>query len=90
MPNEIRTRDHHSPRPNNMSPSTDLRENREFASEIKFLVTPVIAAQIRDWARGRLISDPNASDESGDGYQITSLYFDRAVRRVSAERFIRP
>lgn len=59
-----------------MSPSTDLRENREFASEIKFLVTPVIAAQIRDWARGRLISDPNASDESGDGYQITSLYFD--------------
>jgi hypothetical protein len=59
-----------------MSPSTDQRENREFASEIKFLVTPQIAAQIRDWARGRLVSDPNASDESGDGYQITSLYFD--------------
>lgn len=59
-----------------MSPSTDLRENREFASEIKFLVTPAIAEQIRDWAHGRLVFDPNASDESGDGYQITSLYFD--------------
>lgn len=61
-----------------MSPSTDQRENREFASEIKFLVTPLIAAQICDWARGRLVCDPNASDESGDGYQITSLYFDTA------------
>lgn len=59
-----------------MSPSTDTRENREFASEIKFLVTPTIAVQIRDWARGRLGPDPNASDKSGDGYQITSLYFD--------------
>jgi len=61
-----------------MSPSTDMRENREFAAEIKFLVTPLIAAQIRDWARGRLVCDPNASDESGDGYQIASLYFDTA------------
>jgi hypothetical protein len=53
-----------------------MRENREFAAEIKFLLTPLIAAQIHDWARGRLVCDPNASDESGDGYQITSLYFD--------------
>src|SRR5437867_9514568 len=37
-----------------MSLSTDLRENREFASEIKFLVSPALADQIRDWARGRL------------------------------------
>lgn len=59
-----------------MSPSTDLRENREFAAEIKFMVTPAVAEQIRDWARGRLLSDPNASDETGDGYAITSLYFD--------------
>jgi len=59
-----------------MSPSTDTRENREFASEIKFLVTLAIAEQIRDWARVHLKPDPNASGKSGDGYQITSLYFD--------------
>ncbi len=59
-----------------MSPSTDIRENREFASEIKFLVTPAIAAQIRDWAHGRLSPDPNASEKSDGSYQITSLYFD--------------
>ena len=59
-----------------MSPSTDLRENREFASEIKFLVSPALADQIRDWARGRLTPDPNAGGESGNAYPITSLYFD--------------
>jgi hypothetical protein len=59
-----------------MSPSTELRENREFASEIKFLISPVLADQIRDWARGRLAPDPNAAGEAGDAYPITSLYFD--------------
>ncbi len=59
-----------------MSPSTELRENREFASEIKFLVSPALADQIRDWARGRLAPDPNAAGESGDAYPVTSLYFD--------------
>ena len=59
-----------------MSPSTDLRENCEFASEIKFLVSPALAEQIRDWARGRLAPDPNAAGESGDAYPVTSLYFD--------------
>jgi len=59
-----------------MSPSTDSRENREFASEIKFLVSAALANQIRNWARGRLASDPYAASEEGDGYQISSLYFD--------------
>jgi len=59
-----------------MSPSTDQRENGEFASEIKFRVSPALADQIRDWARGRLAPDPNAAGESGDAYPITSLYFD--------------
>ena len=59
-----------------MSPSTDQRENREFAAEIKFLVTLPMAERIRAWARVNLLPDPNASGEAGDGYQITSLYFD--------------
>lgn len=59
-----------------MSPSTDSRENREFASEVKFLVMRPVAGQIHDWARAWLAPDPNAADGSGDGYQVTSLYFD--------------
>jgi hypothetical protein len=61
-----------------MSPSLDTRENREFASEIKFRVSPLLAGQIRDWARARLVPDPHAGGEAGDGYHITSLYFDTA------------
>ncbi|MFO1515199.1 MAG: hypothetical protein U1F83_20255, partial [Verrucomicrobiota bacterium] len=61
-----------------MSPSTDSRENREFASEVKFLISLPLAEQIRDWARARLLPDPYAGGEAGDGYQITSLYFDTA------------
>jgi len=56
-----------------MSPSTEVRESREFASEIKFLVNAALADEIRDWARGRLAPDPNAA---GDAYRVTSLYFD--------------
>lgn len=62
-----------------MSPSTDTRENRQFASETKFLIAPALAEKIRDWARVRLAADPNASGESNDAcdaYWITSLYFD--------------
>jgi len=61
-----------------MSPSINSRENREFASEIKFLVAPERAAQILSWARARLSPDPYAGGETGDGYLITSLYFDTA------------
>src|SRR5947208_2079010 len=56
--------------------SIDLREYREFASELKFLVSPPTAERIREWARARLVPDPNASGESSDAYRITSLYFD--------------
>jgi len=61
----------------NLSPSLDVRESREFASEIKFQVPEFAAEQILDWARTRLIADPNASEtDQKDGYRITSLYFD--------------
>lgn len=53
-----------------------MRENREFASELKFLISPVLAEIIRDWARARLSPDPNAGGASGDQYRISSLYFD--------------
>jgi hypothetical protein len=61
---------------NYMSPSTDQRENREFASELKFQVTLPVAEQIREWARCELLPDPNATEGFSDGYHITSLYFD--------------
>jgi hypothetical protein len=61
-----------------MSPSIGTRECREFASEIKFLVNPAFAEQIRIWVRARLLPDPYAGGEAGDGYQTASLYFDTA------------
>lgn len=62
----------------NLSPSLDVRESREFASEIKFQVPDFAGEAILEWARDRLSPDPNVSNGStqNDAYQITSLYFD--------------
>jgi len=46
------------------------------ATEMKFLVSPALAGQIRTWARQHLSPDPHAGGPAGDGYVITSLYFD--------------
>src|SRR5262245_27025776 len=62
--------------PRTMSPSTATRERREFASEIKFLISPELADQVRRWARNALSPDPHAGGQAGDVYRITSLYFD--------------
>jgi hypothetical protein len=59
-----------------MSPSTEVHETRKLASEIKFLVEPAQAEEIRKWARARLSPDPNANGGVGDTYRVTSLYFD--------------
>jgi hypothetical protein len=60
-----------------MSPSAlAAHEKREFASEIKFLLEPATAVAIREWARERLVADPNAQGFAGDTYTVTSLYFD--------------
>jgi hypothetical protein len=59
-----------------MSPSLETHENRAGAWEIKFLVKPALADQIRDWGRARLMPDPNARGAHDDTYRITSLYFD--------------
>lgn len=60
-----------------ISPSLDVRESREFASEIKFQVLEFAGDEILKWAATRLLPDPNAKDDGRNGaYQITSLYFD--------------
>jgi VTC domain len=59
-----------------MSPSPETRETREFASEIKFLVEPAVAAAVKDWARASLSPDPYAAGAFGDEYHTRSLYFD--------------
>ena len=58
--------------------STETRENREFAYEIKFLIPAGCAAQVRAWVRARMEPDPNAEGANGDRdtYRTTSLYFD--------------
>ncbi|MGZ8937703.1 MAG: polyphosphate polymerase domain-containing protein [Limisphaerales bacterium] len=57
------------------SPSI-MRENRELASELKFLVTPDVAVGIREWARHKLLPDPHGNGNAHDEYRITSLYFE--------------
>jgi len=59
-----------------MLQATSTRETRDSAREVKFLVTPEVAAAILEWSRSRLAADPYASGESGDEYLTTSLYFD--------------
>ena len=54
----------------------DNRETRTLASEVKFLIDPITAHRIRDWARLRLSPDPYAGGDSRDEYRTTSLYFD--------------
>jgi hypothetical protein len=56
-----------------MAPSIDFRKlNRE----VKFLAPCGQGAELREWARARFRPDPNAETEGGDGYRVTSLYFD--------------
>src|SRR5688572_26049968 len=57
------------------SPSI-VRENRELASELKFLITPDVAAGVREWARHKLLPDPYGNGSAHDEYKITSLYFE--------------
>ena len=54
--------------------ATDVTESRKYAREIKFLIDPARAAEIRDWACAQLNPDPYAA--SGDTYRTTTLYFD--------------
>jgi hypothetical protein len=66
--------------------STEIRENRAFAAEIKFYVPPDRVDALRDWARGRLRPDPHGSGPFGDTYRTNSLYFDTPEMRVFQRR----
>lgn len=57
--------------------SVESRETREYASEVKFLVTPEQGAEIERWATRWLRPDPHGAE-----YQVTSLYFDTPDSRV--------
>lgn len=61
-----------------LSPSLEQRENRELASEVKFVVPASLTEKLRAWARQNLEPDPQAGMDTGDQYRITTLYFDTA------------
>lgn len=47
-----------TPWPSDLSSGIDSRETRDRATELKFLLSPGVAQQVRDWARARLDADP--------------------------------
>jgi hypothetical protein len=59
-----------------MADPTQIRETREFAREIKFLVDKRVGDEIREWAREHMGPDPFGGGEAGDVYATTSLYFE--------------
>ena len=59
-----------------MADSTQVRETREFAREVKFLVPKTVGDDIRTWAREHMGPDPFGGGEAGDAYATTSLYFE--------------
>src|SRR5438309_574820 len=56
--------------------STEIRENRAFAAEIKFLVPADRVEAVRAMARRHLGPDPYGGGPFGDTYETNSLYFD--------------
>jgi SPX domain protein involved in polyphosphate accumulation len=63
-----------------------FREARSSASEIKFLVDPVLGERIRTWARTHLEPDPHGTGPFGDEYLTTSVYFDTRQFDVLSRR----
>jgi hypothetical protein len=53
-----------------------VRETRDLAREIKFLIDSSVGDQIREWARLKMEPDPFGSGAAGDAYATTSLYFE--------------
>ena len=70
----------------NGTSTTESRESRALATELKFLVTPDLARQIRDWARTHLAADPHGAGPADDEYRTHSLYFDNDALDVFHRR----
>src|SRR6187401_1760670 len=51
-------------------------ERRDFAYEMKFLLSEPRGEEVLGWARQRLCPDPHAKESSHGAYQVNSLYFD--------------
>ena len=56
--------------------TSDTRETRASASEIKFLLDAGQAPAIRAWARANLQPDPHGGGPFADAYTTSTLYFD--------------
>jgi len=70
-------------------PTSDMahiREVRQQAREVKFVVEAHMAAMIRQWARTHLDPDPHGGGLHGDEYRTTSVYFDTATFDVFHRR----
>lgn len=52
-----------------------MHADRALQSELKFVLSRDTAAAVRGWSRRELKPDPHA-ETGGDGYRVTSLYFD--------------
>src|SRR4029453_15707230 len=55
-----------------------VSEKRDFAHELKFLVSEAVAESALTWARANLSPDPFAGGAVGDGYRVNRVYFDTA------------
>ena len=59
-----------------MGEPNQVRETRDLAREIKFLIDKAVGDEIRQWARERMDPDPFGAGDAGDAYATTSLYFE--------------
>ena len=62
--------------PYTLDMTSDTRETRASACEIKFLLDERLAPQILDWARANLRPDPHGSGPFNDAYTTSTIYFD--------------
>jgi hypothetical protein len=62
------------------------REVRANASEIKFVISSDLAAQVQEWARANLAADLHGHGSFGDEYETTSVYLDTADADVFHRR----
>lgn len=56
--------------------TTETRDHRAHAAELKFLVAPDVGADIRAWIRTELTPDPHGTGAFADEYSTTTLYAD--------------